>query len=52
MTIASKRKPCVPCELCEHYKESRYDHLMFCDLHHHRATEADGCTWGKVKEDR
>lgn len=34
----------VRCKLCRFYKEGRA--CWFCSLHHHVATDHDGCTWG------
>ena len=48
MTIASKRKPTIPCEMCAHYKPSRHDGIMMCSKLLRRVTEYDGCTFGAI----
>lgn len=49
MTIARKRKPTIPCELCRHYKQSKQDDAMMCAKLLRRVTDADGCTMGEAR---
>lgn len=50
MTLARKRKPTIPCELCRYYKQSKQDDEMMCRKFRYHVTERDGCTMGEVKE--
>lgn len=50
MTIARKRKPTVPCELCAHYGRSKVDDMMMCAKLCRHVTDADGCTMGEYAE--
>lgn len=51
MTIARKRKPTVPCELCRRFKPTRKEGLWRCGRTSLRTTPEDGCTRGEYKEE-